>query len=326
MKSAIGGMLFIDEAYALWVDSAEDFGREAIATLLKLMEDERDKLVVVVAGYPAPMDRVPRRQPRAAVALPEDDRVPRLHDRRAAHDLHVAGREERVPRRRPRRSRVCARTVDAQPRGPSFGNARLVRNLFEAAIELHATRVVDHAGRDQGRAQHARCPKTSRRPAPRSRAASPRDPRTRVRRRAAGSSRWSSRSRWSAARSRSAALVFDDDDGGGSSGGGLDRGAARRVRRRARGRVRGARRGRDGRERRRHGGRADRRDRVATTPTSTRGSRSRRGRRSCATNASRPGNEPLLDDDIGPVARSPLVFVAAEGPRRRARGRVRRRR
>ena len=34
--------------------------------------------------------------------------------------------------------------VDAQPRGPSFGNARLVRNLFEAAIELHATRVVDH--------------------------------------------------------------------------------------------------------------------------------------------------------------------------------------
>ena len=145
VKTALGGMLFIDEAYALWVDSAEDFGAEAIATLLKLMEDERDKLVVVVAGYPAPMNGPPRRQSRAAVALPEDDRVPRLHERRAARDLHVARRASTRTTRRPRRSHACRAYLDAQPRGPSFGNARLVRNLFEAAIELHATRVVDHA-------------------------------------------------------------------------------------------------------------------------------------------------------------------------------------
>ena len=52
---AVGGMLFIDEAYALTTDSPQDFGAEAVATLLKRMEDDRGDLVVVVAGYPAPM-------------------------------------------------------------------------------------------------------------------------------------------------------------------------------------------------------------------------------------------------------------------------------
>ncbi len=57
IKSALGGVLFIDEAYSLAAGGENDFGREAIETLLKAMEDHRDELVVIVAGYDAPMEK-----------------------------------------------------------------------------------------------------------------------------------------------------------------------------------------------------------------------------------------------------------------------------
>ena len=143
VKSAIGGMLFIDEAYALWVDSAEDFGREAIATLLKLMEDERDKLVVVVAGYPAPMTELLDANPGLRSRFPKTIVFPDYTSDELLTIFTSLG-EKNAYRAGPETLTRVRAYVDAQSRGPSFGNARLVRNLFEAAIELHATRVVDH--------------------------------------------------------------------------------------------------------------------------------------------------------------------------------------
>jgi hypothetical protein len=142
VKGALGGTLFIDEAYALWVDSTEDFGREAVATLLKLMEDHRDQLVVVVAGYPAPMEQFLGSNPGLRSRFPKTILFPDYSTDELLQIFASLGEQQEYRASAETLERVRA-YVDAQPRGPSFGNARLVRNLFEAAIELHASRIVE---------------------------------------------------------------------------------------------------------------------------------------------------------------------------------------
>ena len=89
MESALGGTLLIDEAYALARGGEQDFGREAIDTLVKFMEDHRDDLAVIAAGYPDEMADADRRQPRPEEPLRPHDPLPRLHDRGARRDLRV---------------------------------------------------------------------------------------------------------------------------------------------------------------------------------------------------------------------------------------------
>jgi SpoVK/Ycf46/Vps4 family AAA+-type ATPase len=140
---ALGGVLFIDEAYTLAPpDAGNDFGREAIETLLKRMEDDREKFVVIVAGYPDEMARFIGSNPGLASRFSETVDFPdytpdelvailRLMVTKGGYALSDGAR---------RRAREVL-TALHDHRDRTFGNARTARNLFEDAVLAHADRV-----------------------------------------------------------------------------------------------------------------------------------------------------------------------------------------
>ncbi|WP_193241350.1 right-handed parallel beta-helix repeat-containing protein [Streptomyces phaeolivaceus] len=149
-ERARGGVLFIDEAYALSPeDSGRDFGKEAIDTLVKLMEDHRDAVVVIVAGYTAEMERFLTVNPgvasRFSRTITFDDYVPdellRIVEQQA---------EEHEYRLAPGAGGALLDYFTAIPKGPAFGNGRTARQTFEAMVERHASRVaqVDEPDKD----------------------------------------------------------------------------------------------------------------------------------------------------------------------------------
>jgi len=141
LERAEGGVLFIDEAYSLVPrDSFRDFGHEAMATLIKGMEDMRQDLVVVAAGYPAEMRTFVDSNPGVASRFPAtlsfadygDDELWQIFQLIAAEagfEL-MWGVDHAV------------RQLMPSPRPVNFGNGRFMRNVFEEATALQAMRVV----------------------------------------------------------------------------------------------------------------------------------------------------------------------------------------
>src|SRR6266540_552240 len=141
-RQALGGVLFIDEAYALVAGGEQDFGKEAIAALLKQMEDHRDDLVVIVAGYPAPMTEFLDANPGIRSRFSKTLEFPDYTDDEMVEICVSMGRASHYDLDNSARERLRA-WLTRQPRGPSFGNARMVRNVFEQAVTRQASRVVD---------------------------------------------------------------------------------------------------------------------------------------------------------------------------------------
>ena len=137
VASAAGGVLFVDEAYSL---AGDQYGQESVDTLVKEMEDRRNDLVLIVAGYPDPMAIFIAQNPglasRFRTTIEFDDytdeelvRILQQIAQAADYDLD-AGCLDRF-------TAILATT----PRSPMFGNARFARNLLEAAIGKHAWRL-----------------------------------------------------------------------------------------------------------------------------------------------------------------------------------------
>ncbi len=140
-EQARGGVLFIDEAYSLIPkDSPRDFGHEAVATLLKLMEDHRDEVVVIVAGYPVELRHFLQANSGLASRFPVtiefpgygDDELMEIFGRLLRANSFVAGPG----------LLEAIRAGLPSPRPQGFGNGRHVRNLFEEAISLQGVRLV----------------------------------------------------------------------------------------------------------------------------------------------------------------------------------------
>ena len=145
-----GGVLLIDEAYSLARGGENDFGREAIDTVVKLVEDRRDRLVVILAGYPDEMAALVEANPGMRSRFPKTIHFPDYSDDELVEIVESLGAAGRYTLDDGARAAVRA-WLGAQPRDRGFGNGRLARNLFEAAVTNQASRLValDHPTDDQ---------------------------------------------------------------------------------------------------------------------------------------------------------------------------------
>ena len=142
IDSALDGVLFIDEAYSLIGAGNQDYGKEAISTLVKRMEDDRDRLVVILAGYEDEMEKFIQSNPGLRSRF---NRYIHFEDYNADDLMRIFGRmaekydyslEEEAQELLKSHFDSCVAHKEKD-----FGNARYVRNLFERSIKVQAVRL-----------------------------------------------------------------------------------------------------------------------------------------------------------------------------------------
>ena len=134
------GVLLIDEAYSLVRGGERDFGREAIDAIVKLIEDRRDRIVVVMAGYPDEMEELIASNPGLRSRFPKVIHFPDYTTDELLAIMDTLG--DKGGYRFDPGARDAARVwLDSIVRDKGFGNGRTVRNLFEHAVSTQAMRL-----------------------------------------------------------------------------------------------------------------------------------------------------------------------------------------
>lgn len=142
IKSALGGVLFIDEAYSLSSGGENDFGREAIETILKAMEDHRDDLIVIVAGYDEPMGKFLSSNPGLESRFNKYFYFPDYTGEQLMAIFRAqCGKNSYQLTPEAETAAVALFTALYEQRDDNFGNGRDVRNFFEDMIVRQANRV-----------------------------------------------------------------------------------------------------------------------------------------------------------------------------------------
>jgi len=142
LRRAMGGILFIDEAYALARGGEKDFGKEAIDTLVKAMEDHKDEIILILAGYREEMERFIRSNPGLRSRFPIHITFPdySVDELLSIADLMLRKRQYQLNDEA--RAQLSQLLKARAAREPIPSNARLVRNIIERCIRRQALRLV----------------------------------------------------------------------------------------------------------------------------------------------------------------------------------------
>jgi len=144
IKKALGGILFIDEAYSLGRGGEKDFGKEAIDTLVKAMEDYKDNLIVILAGYKDEMERFLETNPglrsRFPIKMEFNDYT--LEELMKIAKLMAEKRQYKFSSDAYNKLENILLTCMNGPNYDKMGNARLVRNIIEKSIRRQAVRLI----------------------------------------------------------------------------------------------------------------------------------------------------------------------------------------
>jgi probable Rubsico expression protein CbbX len=146
LKKAMGGVLFIDEAYYLYKpDNERDYGAEAIEILLQVMENQRDDLVVILAGYKEPMDKFYESNPGLSSRIANHIDFP---DYTVEELLKIAKimLQDQQYQLTPQAEIALTQYIEKRKEKPLFANARSIKNALDRARMRQANRIFDSRG------------------------------------------------------------------------------------------------------------------------------------------------------------------------------------